>query len=125
MDFLDLLMNLLVRYKDSVDLTNCRLQFMDALFVNEFMNLTSMDEIQDSVRSQSPSSRSSWPSIFLVPQFSYDAELKLKQGNAVYRGKGTLLFPDPKRKSNILEGLVQEIVRYKLYVTDKDLNTVG
>lgn len=30
-----------------------------------------------------------------------------------------MLIPDPKLKSNILEGLVQEIVWYKLYATDK------
>ena len=108
---------------------NFRLQFMDALFGSDFMNLTSMDEVQDrgtirviamtdsstpqcphilptsaahrslndssslssgcvdtdilsSPESESSSSRSSWPSIFCVPQFSYDAELKLEQGNA-------------------------------------------
>lgn len=148
---------------------------MDALFGNEFMNLTSMDEIQDrgtirvilmtdalttqcanmpstsatalsshaqdessslssgcvdtdilsSSESGSSSSRSSWPSIFCAPKFCYGAELKLEWGNAAYREKGTLLTPDPKLKSNILEGLVQEIVKYKIYVTDKDFNTVG
>lgn len=151
-----------------------RLQFMDALFGNEFMNLTSMDEVQDrgtirvipmmdastpqcaipstsatalsqpsldessslssgcvdtdilsSPESGSSSSRSFWPSIFRVPEFCYDAELKLEKGNATYREKGTLLTPDPKLKSNILEGLVQEIVKYKVYVTDKEFNTVG
>ncbi|KAL7883324.1 hypothetical protein SRHO_G00009820 [Serrasalmus rhombeus] len=152
---------------------NFRLQFMDALFGNEFMNLTSMDEIQDrgtikvipvsdastpknvdipstsatqqrshdessslssgcidtdilsSPESESSSSRSFWPSIFRVPQFCYDAELKLEQGNAAYRENGTLLIPDPKLKLNILEGLVQEIVRYKVYVNDKEFNTIG
>lgn len=37
----------------------------------------------------------------------------------------TLLTPDLKLKSNILEGLVQEIVKYKVYVTDKEFNRVG
>ena len=151
---------------------NFRLQFMDALFGNEFMNLTSMDEIQNrsTIRvipmteasapqcststaalghhvseeslslssgcvdtdilsspesSESSSSRSSWPSIFHVPQFCYDAELKLERGNTAHKEKGTLLTPDPKLKSNILEGLVQEIVRYKVYVTDKQFDMVG
>lgn len=155
--------------------SNFKLQFMDALFGNEFMNLTSMDEVQDrgtirvipiaepltplsddgpstsssavrhhpldessslssgcvdtdilsSPDSESSSSRSPWPSMFCVPQFSYDAELKLERGNAAYREKGALLIPDPKLKSNILDGLVQEIVRYKVYITDKEFNTVG
>ncbi|CAK6984894.1 uncharacterized protein LOC127364511, partial [Scomber scombrus] len=109
-----------------------RLQFMDPLFGNDFMNLTSMDEVLDrgtirviamtdsstpqcanilptsaaheslhessslssvdtdilsSPESESSSSRSSWPSIFYVPLFSFDAELKLAQGNAAYRDK--------------------------------------
>ncbi|XP_034453560.1 uncharacterized protein LOC117769075 [Hippoglossus hippoglossus] len=147
-----------------------RLQFMDALFGNEFMNLTSMDEVQDrgtirviplteastpqfanslstsatahaleessSLSSgcvdtdilsspESSGSRSVWPSIFRVPHFCYDAELKLEQGHAAYREKGTLLTPDPKLRSHILEGLVQEIVWYKVYVTDKQFNMVG
>lgn len=67
-------------------------------------------------RSQSSSSRSSWPSIFRVPHFSYDVELKLVQGNAAYREKCTMLIPDPKLKLNILEGRVQEIVQYKIFV---------
>ncbi|KAL3997111.1 hypothetical protein ACER0C_009767 [Sarotherodon galilaeus] len=151
---------------------------MDPLFGNEFMNLTSMDEIQDrgTIRmtslaeglttqsseahsisadascsfglddstsrssgcvdtdilsspeleaSCSSTSRALWPRVFCVPEFSFDAELKLEQGNAAYKEKGTLLTSDPELKSQILEGLIQEIVRYKIYVTDKDLNTVG
>ncbi|XP_074551476.1 uncharacterized protein LOC141808698 isoform X1 [Halichoeres trimaculatus] len=152
--------------------SNFRLQFMDELFGNEFMNLTSMDEVQNrsTIRvihmteastsqcstsaadlcpyiseessslssgcvdtdilsspdsSESSSSRSFWPSVFHVPKLSYDAELKLEQGNIAYKETGTLLTPDPKLKSNILEGLVQEIVRYKVYVTNKQFNTVG
>ena len=147
-------------------------QFMDALFDNDFMNLTSMDEVKDrgtikvipmvdgstphcsnslstsapahvledssslssgcvdtdilsSTSSGSSGSRSVWPSIFCVPQFLHDAELKLEQGHAMYREKGDLLIPDPKLRSNILEGLVQEIVQYKVYVTDKQFDMVG
>ncbi|XP_058634458.1 uncharacterized protein LOC131542122 isoform X4 [Onychostoma macrolepis] len=155
--------------------TNFRLQFMDALFGNEFLNLTSVNEIQDrgtvklipitqasapqcadipstsetalcnpsvdetsSMSSvcvdtdtlsttvfETSSSRQFWPTFFHVPQFSFDAELKLERGNAAYKEKGTFLIPDPKLKSNILEGLVQEIVKYKVYATDKEFNIVG
>ncbi|CAI5681570.1 unnamed protein product [Oreochromis niloticus] len=157
--------------------SNFRLQFMDPLFGNEFMNLTSMDEIQDrgTIRmtslavglttqsaeahfisadavcsfglddstsrssgcvdtdilsspeleaSCSSTSRALWPRVFCVPEFSFDAELKLERGNAAYKEKGTLLTSEPELKSQILEGLIQEIVRYKIYVSDKDLNTV-
>lgn len=59
-------------------------------------------DILSSPESESSSSRSFWPRVFHVPQFSYDAELKLEQGNAAFREKGTSLTPDPKLKSNIL-----------------------
>ncbi|KAL1250773.1 hypothetical protein QQF64_018569 [Cirrhinus molitorella] len=134
--------------------TNFRLQFMDALFGNEFLNLTSVDEVQDrgtiriipiteasapqcadipsiletdlchpsvnetssmssvcvdtdtlsTTESETSSSRRVWPTFF--PQFSFDAELKFERGNAAYKEKGTFLIPDPKLKSNILDGLV-------------------
>ncbi len=77
-------------------------------------NDTQNNYILSSPESDSSSSRSFWPSIFNVPQLSYDAELKLERGNAAYREYGTLLTPDHKLKSNILQGLVQEIVRYKV-----------
>lgn len=149
-----------------------RLQFMDSLFGNEFMNLTSVSEVEDrgtlrvidlsmptmqhecsSVQhlqqsspssandfssllgepvdtdilssNESTSSRSSWPDVFHVPKFSYDAELKLQQAGLVYIQNGTVLIPDPKLKSAILDGLVQEIVQYKVYVSDKEMEQVA
>ncbi|KPP56144.1 hypothetical protein Z043_126297, partial [Scleropages formosus] len=137
--------------------------FMDALFDNQFMNLTSMDEIQDkatvktfeyccscfmysstfasrhseqssscssndTIMLSSPNSttsKSSWPDSFCIPRFSYDAEFKLEQANSVFREKGTLLIPDIKLKSDILEGLIQEIVQYKVYVTDRESKQVA
>uniref|UniRef100_A0A3Q1GF00 PB1 domain-containing protein n=1 Tax=Acanthochromis polyacanthus TaxID=80966 RepID=A0A3Q1GF00_9TELE len=158
--------------------TNFRLQFMDPLFNNEFMNLTSMDEVTDrgtirviymtgiltpqrvevqissgsacnysfleesssvssggvdtdilsspeSDASTSSTSRTFWPSTFSVPQFGFDAELKLERGNAAFKENGVVLIPDLKLKSNILEGLIQEIVKYKVYVTDREFDMVG
>ncbi|XP_026009335.1 uncharacterized protein LOC113013020 isoform X2 [Astatotilapia calliptera] len=154
-----------------------RLQFMDSLFGNEFLNLTSVSEVADrgtlkvidmsrptimqhedyiildpvqdsealscsSVNdssylsggsvdtdvlssSESTSSRSSWPAVFYVPKFSYDAELQLQQAKIAYNQNGTALIPDPKLKSAILEGLVQEIVKYKVYVSDKEMDQVA
>ncbi|CAL8334529.1 unnamed protein product [Arctogadus glacialis] len=74
---------------------------------------------------ESTSSRSSWPAVFHLPKFSYDAELKLQQANLAYVKNGTVLIPDPKLKSSILEGLVQEIVKYKVYVSDKEMDQVA
>ena len=74
---------------------------------------------------ESASSWSSWPAVFHVPKFSYDAELKLQQAGLVYIQNGTVLIPDPKLKSAILDGLVQEIVQYKVYVSDKEMEQVA
>ncbi|XP_070406382.1 uncharacterized protein [Nothobranchius furzeri] len=52
-------------------------------------------------------------------------EIKLQRGNAKYKEDGTFLIPDLKLKHNILECLTQEIVRFKVYVTDKEFNSVG
>ncbi|XP_038573015.1 uncharacterized protein LOC119901501, partial [Micropterus salmoides] len=157
---------------------NFRLQFMDSLFGNEFLNLTSISEVEDKgtlrvidmampptlpynnemgspvlipqafnplsssvsdssslsaesvdtdvlSSSESTSSRSSWPAVFHVPKFSYDAELKLQQASLAYIRNGTVLIPDPKLKSAILDGLVQEIVQYKVYVSDKEMEQVA
>ena len=71
------------------------------------------------------SSRSSWPAVFHLPKFSYDTELILQQANLAYVKNGTVLIPDPKLKSSILEGLVQEIVKYEVYVSDKEMDQVA
>lgn len=63
--------------------------------------------------------------MFHVPKFSYDAELKLQRAGLVYIQNGTVIIPDPKLKSAILDGLVQEIVQCKVYVSDKEMEQVG
>lgn len=137
-----------------------RLQFMDTLFGNELINLTSVEEIQDkatlkvayiscqpqdqvehsfsfsSTRTpddvssfsgnstvilsspESTSSQASWPDLFFVPRFTYDAEIKLEKAHIAFKEKGILLIPDPKLKSDILEGLIQEVVKHSVYLTD-------
>lgn len=71
---------------------------------------------------ESTSSRSSWPDRFIVPRFAFDAELKLEQANLAFGEKGTLLIPDPKLKSDILEGLIQEVVHHKVYLTNREFD---
>lgn len=168
---------------------NFRLQFMDVEFDCEFMNLTSVDEIQDkstlkvfpltenstppgavnyttghledcdslfssledtiiltsaesspasissgfsssastsSGSSSASTSRSSaWPDVFCVPLLTYDAEVQLERANAAFRENGTRLIPEPKLKSAILEGLTQEIVKYKVYLSDGEFDQVA
>ncbi len=69
--------------------------------------------------------RSSWPTCFVVPRFSHDAEIKLEQGNSEYQKKGSLLNPDPKLKSDILDGLAEEIIKFKVYLSDAEFNEVA
>ncbi|KAI9535055.1 hypothetical protein NQZ68_007143 [Dissostichus eleginoides] len=84
-----------------------RLQFMDELSGNIFQDLTSMDEIQD---------RATVKVLSLRP---------LEQANQVYREEGTRLIPDPKLRSDILQGLNQEIVQYKVYFADMDAEKIA
>ncbi|XP_067364136.1 sterile alpha motif domain-containing protein 3-like [Channa argus] len=148
-----------------------RLQYQDADFGNEFINLSDISEISDkanlkviylqknvvedatthypvvpgpsdtsSVSSEtdntepfsststesSPSTRHCvWPSVFTIPGFKYDAALELERANAEYKKSGTFLSPSPKLKSHILERLAEEIIKFKAYPTDNDLNDVA
>uniref|UniRef100_A0A3B3DHK9 PB1 domain-containing protein n=1 Tax=Oryzias melastigma TaxID=30732 RepID=A0A3B3DHK9_ORYME len=146
--------------------TPFRLQFMDPLFGNDFVNLTSIEELQDkatlkvvytvsqpqdqadsfsfpstsaaddassssgdsTVILASPeytSSRSSWPDLFPVPRFKFDAEIKLEKAYVAFKENGMLLIPDPKLKSDILEGLIQEVVKHTVYLTDSKFDQVA
>uniref|UniRef100_A0A0F8AWM6 Sterile alpha motif domain-containing protein 3 n=1 Tax=Larimichthys crocea TaxID=215358 RepID=A0A0F8AWM6_LARCR len=75
---------------------------------------------------ESSSSRSSaWPVPFQVPRFSYDTELQLDRANAAFKATGTLLNPDTKLKSAILNGLAEKIITYKVYLSDSELENVA
>lgn len=148
-----------------------RLQYQDADFGNDFVNLSVTSEIHDkatikvvylsihnnddtmtrrplavqgstdslsvssvetdntepaSSSGSSPSTRLSiWPSVFTIPSFNYDAELQLDKANAECSVSGTHLIPSPKLKSYILEKLAEEIIKFKAYPTDNDLNDVA
>ncbi|TKS65348.1 putative RNA-directed DNA polymerase from transposon BS [Collichthys lucidus] len=76
--------------------------------------------------SESSSSRSSaWPVLFQVPRFSYDTELQLDRANAAFKATGTLLNPDTKLKSAILNGLTEMIITYKVYLSDSEFENVA
>lgn len=66
-----------------------------------------------------------WPSVFIIPHFRYDAELELEKANADYKTNATLLNPSPKLKSHILERIAEEIIKFKAYPSDNDLNDVA
>ncbi|XP_056441358.1 uncharacterized protein LOC130378678 [Gadus chalcogrammus] len=76
--------------------------------------------------SSSPSARQrSWPSVFSIPQFNYESELQLEKADAEYSARGSHLSLQPKLKSHILERLSEEILKFKAYPTDYDLNEVA
>lgn len=73
----------------------------------------------------SPTSRAAWPTIFQIPLFNYDTELKLQQAHLSFSKDGTLLTViDPKMKSDILNGLLQEVLKYGVYISDKQREQV-
>ena len=164
----------LIEVKNQCGLTDhFKLQFKDSLLGGDFMNLTSLSEVEDrgtlqvvdkslilypvlpsrmpspsgdpessfqsdgsvdtdilssgssAGSSESSSSRSFWPAVFPVPKFKSDAELELEKGNLAYTQNGTVLIPSPKLRSAILAGLLEEIVRYKVYVSEKELEQVA
>lgn len=80
----------------------------------------------DTIIFSSPESRScSWPQVFVVPRFSYCAEIVLQKGNDDFNANGTLLSLTPKVRSDILEGLAEEIIRYTAYPTDEQFEKVA
>ncbi|XP_070410627.1 sterile alpha motif domain-containing protein 3-like isoform X3 [Nothobranchius furzeri] len=80
----------------------------------------------DTIILSSPETRScSWPKHFVVPRFSYCAEMMLHTGNNEFNAHGTLLSPTPKTRSDILEGLAEEIMKYTAYPNNEQLEDVA
>ncbi len=89
-------------------------------------NEKSSAETSDADIFSSTSVRSSlWPTPFILPRFPYDVQLKLDQGNSVFRTNGKVLIPDPKLKSGILDALAEEIINYKAYPSDSEFSDVA
>jgi len=66
-----------------------------------------------------------WPREFPIPTFSYDTELQLEKGNAVYSSSKRPLTPSPKTISDILRYVAEEIYKCKPYPTDADFSDVA
>ncbi|TKS65552.1 hypothetical protein D9C73_028014 [Collichthys lucidus] len=76
--------------------------------------------------SSGPSLRSQpWPQTFPIPQFSYEVEVQLERANRTYLSSGTLLSPSAKLKSDILDSLASEIIKYKVYPSSAEFDTVA
>ncbi|CAL8236185.1 unnamed protein product [Arctogadus glacialis] len=80
----------------------------------------------DTIVLSSPETRSCpWPRSFVVPRFSSCAEIMLQKGNDEFKAQGTVLCPTPKVRSDILEGLAEEIIKYTAYPRDEQLEEVA
>lgn len=66
-----------------------------------------------------------WPLNFPIPQFSYEVHIQLERANQAFYNNGTLLSPSTKLKSDILEGLASEIVKYKVYPSSVEFDDVA
>lgn len=111
-------------------------------FGNDFMNLTSMDEVQNrrTIRvillcCNRPSHLlfMKTPPACLVVVSTWTYYLHQNQTQSAQRHFGLVpsvflgfaLMQNSNLREPSLEGLVQEIVRYRVYVTDKQFDTVG
>ncbi|XP_029956485.1 sterile alpha motif domain-containing protein 3-like isoform X1 [Salarias fasciatus] len=90
---------------------------------------TSLSSVDTDILSSDSSSSSlrcePWPNNFPVPEFTYDVELQLECGNADFQNNGTLLSPSPKLKSDILEGLASQIIKFKAYPSSAEFDDVA
>uniref|UniRef100_A0AAQ5Y3W1 Uncharacterized protein n=1 Tax=Amphiprion ocellaris TaxID=80972 RepID=A0AAQ5Y3W1_AMPOC len=72
-----------------------------------------------------PSKMSSWPKVFVVPKFTYEAEFELHQKNTEFETNGTYFNPGPKLKGIILDSLAQELMKYTKYPKDYQCEEVA
>ncbi|XP_077090383.1 uncharacterized protein LOC143741778 [Siphateles boraxobius] len=72
-----------------------------------------------------PSRLASWPKVFLIPKFTYEAEFELQQKNTEFETNGTYFNPGPKLKGVILDGLAQEMMKYTKYPKDYQCEEVA
>lgn len=88
---------------------------------------TSLSSSSDTLilSSDSETARSHWPTEFQIPNFSYDVEMQLRSANQAFISNGVLLSPGHKLKSDILESLAQEIIKFKAYPSNLEIESVA
>ncbi|XP_073803642.1 uncharacterized protein [Danio rerio] len=88
-----------------------------------YLSEDSFSSSTETVLIKSPESRtSSWPQVFVIPRFSCSAEIQLQRADTEFNKSEMLLIPPPKLRSDILEGMAEEIFRYAAYPTDSQLD---
>ncbi|XP_056295665.1 uncharacterized protein LOC130209821 isoform X3 [Pseudoliparis swirei] len=101
--------------------------------VEQWLNDSSLSTASDTdilSSTESTSSGSSlrsqpWPQHFQIPLFNYEVQIQLERANQAFLNSGTLLSPSPKLKSDILDGLASEIVKYKVYPSNSEFDDVA
>lgn len=66
-----------------------------------------------------------WPTVFSIPIFSYDVELRLKNGNEAYSKDGTLLKMSRDMQTEILDKLAEAVFAYKAYPDKEEIKSVA
>ncbi|XP_061905620.1 uncharacterized protein LOC133651640 isoform X1 [Entelurus aequoreus] len=108
----------IIRLSDALDLSQGSMNQS-----GEEASLSSSDTLK--LSSDSESSRSHWPTEFQIPKFSYDVEMQLRSANLDFVSNGVLLTPGHKLKSDILESLAQEIIKFKAYPSNLEIESVA
>ena len=80
----------------------------------------SQDSIQNNLRHVAK-----WPVPFSIPKFSYDVELKLRKGNAIYEKSNKGFDVTRDIKMDILDKIAQAIIEIKSYPEKSEIESVA
>lgn len=95
---------------------------LDQSFQDDTSSHSSADTII--ILSAPPQHRSErWPTNFVIPTFSYNVEIPLREGNSAYEGDGSLL-QNPSMNSDILEKLAEAIFKFAAYPAGLQIEAV-
>lgn len=66
-----------------------------------------------------------WPRVFLIPNFSYDVEFRLRKANEVYEKQNTTIDVTRDIKIEILEKLAETMYSFKAFPSDSEIEQVA
>lgn len=138
---------LILEVKDKLNLAyDFRLQFQDPEFDNALCNLVNIEDLPSkatikilrviesdlsststddtsllSDNTESPERLCRWPDIFVVPNFSYEVEYTLREGNSANTRDGSTVRLTRDQKHNILDVMAAEIYKHKAYPSTKQI----
>ncbi len=88
-----------------------------------------LDTASTSSNLSSPSSSTvreeRWPPNFLIPNFSYDVEFRLRKANEVYEKQNTTMDVTRDIKIEILDKLAETMYSFKAYPSDSEIEQVA